>query len=114
MAKQVESIEAHDIKDFLTNVEQPKAVYDAKQVTNRAMIVTKVDYKSYEPSERNNYQNGEKTILTVTFIGSGEIAIIETSMTGLTIPIAALVDAGYLPFRCSIIPKGKFLTLAPA
>lgn len=114
MAKEQVQVEANDIKDFLAAVEQPSAVYDAKQVTNRAMVVTKVDYKIYEPTEKNNYQVGEKTIMQVTFIGSGEKAVVETSMTGITVPIAALVAANYLPFRCMIIPKGKFLALAPA
>ena len=115
MAKnEQQAVEAHDITDLLKSIENPPAVYDAKQVTNRAMIVSKVDYKMYEPSERNNYQVGEKTIMTVTFIATGEIATVETSMKGITIPIAAIVDAGYLPFRCAIIPKGKFLAVAPA
>lgn len=114
MAKETVTTEANDIKDFLAAVEQPPAVYDAKQITNRAMIVTKVDYKTYEPTANNNYQFGEKTIMQVTFIATGEKAVVESSMSGITVPIAALVAANYVPFRCMIVPKGKFLALAPA
>jgi len=114
MAKEQIQVEANDIKDFLASVEQPGAVYDAKQVTNRAMVVLKVDYRLYEPNANNNFKTGERLIMQVTFIVTGERATVETSMTGITTPVTALVAANYLPFRCMIVPKGKFLALAPA
>jgi Fe2+ or Zn2+ uptake regulation protein len=114
MTKQPTQIEAYDITDALASIEKPATVYDAKQVLNRAMVVHTVEYKTFEPTSQNNYQVGERALFSVTFLGNGERAVVETSQKSVTIPVAALVAQGLLPFRCQIIQKGKFLSIAPA
>ena len=114
MAKRNETpIEAHDITDFLKQAAKPNTVYDAVQVCNRAMVVHRADLTEFPPSERNNFNGGERMTLTVTFMGNGEEATVETGQRGITEVVAQLLDAGLLPFRCMIIKKGKFLAIAP-
>lgn len=114
MAKREAELQAYDISELLKTVEKPATVYDATQVCNRAMIVNKVDYQVFEPSERNNFKGGERMQLSVEFIGNGEIATVETGQRGVTEVVAKVLDAGLIPFRCMIVKKGKFLAIAPA
>jgi|SRR6185369_8809421 len=111
MAKNDNSSGAFDVSEFLAGLPAFESVYDAKQVTNRPFTLNSITWKEFQPNERNNYRAGRKLEMHVTFMGTGKLAIIETTMKGIVVPVEAIEAHGYLPCNLMIAQDGKFLTI---
>lgn len=114
MAKATVETTVNSIKDILGTLEVPPPVYDATDYTGKPFVVTNVEMTVFEPSERNGGRTGERTDMTCYDPITKEVFIVQTSQKGVTIPVWALVDNGYLPFAMKLAKKGKFLTVVPA
>lgn len=111
MAKSNQSTNENPIAAFLSSLPQLPAVYDAKDFTNRAFTFESVEWKTFPPTERNNYSEATKAMIAGTEISTGRKVVIETTQKGIVNPIAALEEQGYFNVNLMIVQEGKFCTI---
>jgi len=111
MAKNNGDLPKVDVKDFLASLPKLPSVYDAKDFTNRAFTLTKIDWKVFERSERNNYNTTEKLIMTGIRHSDNAPVIIETTQKGIVEVVAAIEGQGYFPCDLMIVQEGKYCTI---
>lgn len=111
MAKTDVQTQLYDVVEILKGAEKLEPVYDAKQYTNRPFVLLGVEWKIFEPNERNNYNSTEKLIMSCADPNTGEKFKIETTQKGVTYPVAAIEKSQAFPCRIMIYQQGKYLAV---
>ena len=111
MAKQTDNTARNQLQEFLKALPQLPAVYDAKEFCNRAFTFTRVEWKEFQPSERNNYRSTSKAMIFGTELATGKEVCLETTQKGIVQPIQAMEESGIFNVNIMIVQEGKFCAI---